>query len=1034
MVDWILARPRIVGVFVLCTVFVGWLSFETIPLNLFPDTNYPVVSVVTEWPGAAADDVATEVTHPIEVRLSGLDGVRRVTSTSRDQVSAVAVEFEYGKSIDAAATDVANELLRVKGRLPEDVAEPLVLKVTDAARPVMVLAVSAGKGTSLNLAEVRRIADNPLRDALLRIPGVAEVETFGGPKRQIAIDLDRYRLEAFGLTVPAVAKAVRESNLSQPSGLLRRDGARLLLTTESLAKGPTDLERIQVPVPGGEFIQVRDVARVFWDETDPTSLYHGNGRQAVAISLLRSEQGHASEVLKTIDEHLPEVRSQFPNLLIEVADTQGRLIHLTVDNMVNALRDAVIMTLIVLLLFIGDGRAAFITALSIPLTYLLTFAVLKLMDYEFDMVTLTAIIIAVGLLADDAVVVIENIDRRTRELGEAGLVAAARGTKEILLADAAGTVSTVIVLVPIMYIGGYVEKVLRPLTVTLSVALFASLVVSIVVIPLVASRILGPGRWDPFHRILLPFKLFVLNPIKRFYAFTVDWGIRNRLIVLLSFGVLFAVSATLMPTLGRELMPRMDTGVFVVNFEASPDADSDVMDRVAKDVEAAIEAEVRDGWLLTTSTVVGAEPAVKSFGAERTLSKGQCTVNLVDRFQRDRSVYEICDGIRRRLSAIPELISANVFEFAATPLTSIRGTVDVMISGDDMRVLDDLTKNVMGRMQEVAGLTGVERTWRRTATQVHLDVDPERARIYGLTAKEVILQVAAMVGGVSGGHLRVPEEIAIPIRARLNADQRGSRREIESSEIQTRNGHFVPVRALGKTRLVASQTLETHQALLPTTDIVGFRGDIAVTHLHDHVVDALEGLELPRGYELSFEGELKHMTDAFRRLGLSLALGLVLLYFMLVVTFRSYLDPIAIMACLPLAVIGANWGLLLADKHGCLPSFMGMILLMGIVVNNGILLIDFAKVGIAKGRSLDDAIHEAVQLRTRPILMTAASSAVGMVPVAFEWAVGVERLSPLAVVAIGGLIAGTFLTLLAVPVVFHLLESARRRLRGAPRA
>ena len=1030
MIDWVLSRPRIVGVFVLCTVFVGWLSFETIPLNLFPDTNYPVISVVTEWPGAGEDDVATEVTHPIEVRLSGLDGVRRVTSTSRDQVSAVAVEFEYEKTIDAAATDVANELLRVKGRLPEGIADPIVLKVTDAARPVMVLAASARDGSSLSLAEVRRIADNPLRDALLRIPGVAEVETFGGPKRQIAVDLDRYKLEALGLTVPAVAKAIRESNISQPSGLLRREGTRLLLTTESLAKGPSELERIQVPVPGGDFIQVRNVAQVFWDETDPTSLYHGNGRQAVALSLLRSEEGHASEVLKTIDKHLPEVRKQFPNLVIEVADTQGRLIHLTVDNMVDALRDAVIMTLIVLLLFIGDGRAAFITALSIPLTYLLTFAVLKVMGYEFDMVTLTAIIIAVGLLADDAVVVIENIDRRIREVGEEGLIAAARGTKEILLADAAGTVSTIIVLVPIMYIGGYVQKVLRPLTVTLSVALFASLIVSVVVIPLIASRILGPGKWDPFHKILLPFKLFFLNPIKRFYAYVIDWGLHNRLIVLLAFGVLFVISAKLMPTLGRELMPRMDTGVFVVNFEASPDTDSDVMDRLAGRVEAAINAEVEKDWLLSTSTVVGAEPAVKSFGAERTLAKGQCTVNLVDRFQRDRSVYDICDGIRRRLHAIPELISVNVFEFAATPLTSIRGTVDVMISGDDMKVLDDVTKDVMKRLKGVAGMTGVERTWRRTATQVHLDIDAERARIYGLTAQEVIRQVAAMVAGVSGGHLRVPEEIAIPIRARLNAAQRGSRRDIEAAEILTANGEFVPVRALGMTRRVATQTLETHQGLLPTTDIVGFRGDIAVTHLHDHVMEALEGLDLPRGYEVTFEGELKHMLEAFKRLGLSLVLGLVLLYFMLVVTFRSFLDPISIMACLPLAVIGANWALLLADKHGCLPSFMGLILLMGIVVNNGILLIDFTKVGLASGRPLNDAILEAVQLRTRPILMTAASSAVGMVPVALEWAVGVERLSPLAVVAIGGLIAGTFLTLLVVPVIFHLLESARRRLHG----
>ncbi len=1026
LLGWILARPRVVTAFALSAVLVGVLSFFVMPLNLFPDTNRPVVSVVTQWPGAAADDVATEVTHPIEVRLSGLDGVRRVTSMSRDQVSAVSVEFEYGTSIAAAATDVANELPRVRGTLPKDVRDPLIFKITDAARPIVVLSVRATAGSTLSLGEVRRITENPLRDALLNIPGVAEAEVFGGEVRRIAVELDRVRLEAHGLTVPVVANALVGSNVSIPSGLLRRDGERLLLTTQALARGPEDLAAVLVALPGGDFVRVGDLGSVTWAADDPTSVYRGNGHAAVAVSLLRAERGHANSVLASIAKALPEIQQDFPQLHIEVADTQGRLIDLTVDNMLSALRDAVIMTLVVILLLIGNSRAALITALSLPMTYLLTFAVMRLLDLEFDMVTLTAIIIAVGLLADDAVVVIENIERRMRD-GQGGMQAALAGTKEILLADASGTVSTVIVLLPILFIGGYVQTVLRPLCMVLSVSLFASLLVSVTIIPLIASRFLRPGTRDPLGWLLRPLERILLDPLRSFYAVALAVGLRHRGLVLLVFGVLFVLSARLMPVVGRELMPLMDTGVMVVSYEAQPDTDDDEMARLAEQIEGALRAEIPGKWILSMSNVLGSEPGVKSLGAGQTLTHGRLTVTLVDRFHRDRTLQDIENDVRRRAHGVAGLASVNVFEFGATPLSSLRGTVDVMISGPDPHVLDGLADQVLARLQTVHGLSGVERSWQGAAQRFNLDVDPARAQLYGLTAGAVAGQVGQMVGGVSGGRLRIAGENPFSVWVRLRHDQRSTREDLRALLLRARDGSLIPLASLADISMRTVPTAETHQALIPTVDVVGFRRNIAVTHLDERVQAALADLPLPRGYVLSREGEIKQMGESFGRLAASIGLGLVLLYLMLVVTFRSFLDPLAIMGTLPLALIGAAWAMLIADKHGCLPSFMGLILLMGIVVNNGILLIDFAKQSLAEGRDLRESLLESVRLRTRPILMTASASAVGMIPIAFEWAVGIERLSPLAVVAIGGLIAGTFLTLLVVPILFDVIESLRRR-------
>jgi len=1020
-----LRKPHLILSLTLLSAAAGVLGYRSLPMNLFPDTNPPVVSVVTRWPGATAEDVATEVTHPLEVRLSAIDRVRRVTSTSRDQVSSVQVEFDYGVEIETAANQVTTELPRVRGSLPSGIADPLIFKITDAARPLVVLAVRSAEGADLDLARVRRLAENPLRDRLLGIPDVAEVEVFGGEVRQVEVALDRNRLQAFGLTVPQVAAALKGSNLALPAGQLHRDGRRTLLTARTLLDGPEELTEVLVPLAGGEYVRVGDLGDVYWGAADATSLYRGNGEPAVAVSLLRGERGHAREVIAAVERALPAVRELFPMLDITVADTQGRLIDLTVENMLSALRDAVIMTLVVILLFLGDSRAALVTSLSLPFTYLLTFAAMKGLGYEFNMVTLTAVIIAVGLLADDAIVVIENIERRIRETGETGIRAAAEGTREIFLADASGTVSTVIVLIPIMFIGGFVEKVLRPLTVTLSVALIASFVVSVTIIPLLAPALLRGGSRDPLGFLLRPFQARVVDPVRRGYVHLVDWGLKRPGRVLLVVLALFVVSARQLPLLGRELMPLMDTGILMVYFEAEPDTDAGPMAVLAQEVEEAIRAEIPGDWLLSMSTVVGSEAGVKSFGASRLLQRGQTTVNLVDRFQRDRSLSDVGAGVRRRLQRIPGLISANAAEFGATPVSSLRGTVDVMLSGPDPAVLDRLADEVMTRLHAVRGFSGIERTWQGRSRRLELEVAPLEARLFGLTAGDVVNQLARQVGGVPAGRVRVAGENPIPVWARLLPEQRTGAEDFGALTVTTRSGRQIPLAALADSKLVAAPTAETHEALQPTVDVIGYRRDIAVTHLHDRVVSALEGLGLPRGYRLSYEGEIKQMDESFARLGKSLALGLLLLYFMLVITFRSFLEPLVIMAALPLAVIGASWAMVLADKHGCLPAFMGIILLMGIVVNNGILLVDFAKVARSEGASLRQALLRAVELHTRPILMTAGSSAVGMIPIALEWAVGIERLSPLAVVAIGGLIAGTFLTLLAVPVLYYLLESLR---------
>jgi multidrug efflux pump subunit AcrB len=1030
----LLGRPHAIVAVALLVVVAGVAAYFTMPMNLFPDTNRPMVTVVTQWPGAQASDVEQDVTHPIETQLSAIDGVRRVTSVSRDQVSAVTVEFEYGNDIDIAATKVLTELKRVEASLPAGSRAPVIFRITNAAQPVTVLALTPAPQSNLGLSEVRRIAENQFRDRLLRIPGVSEAEVFGAHERQAQVDLDRSALAAHHLGVAQVAAALAASNITASEGLVHRDGFRFLLTLNSLAHNPQQLAAVQVPVPGGGFVRVGDLGTVGWGDADPTSLYRGNGHAAIAVSLLRGDNGYAATTARNIDAALPAIRAEFPMLHIAQADGQLRLIDLTVDNMLGALRDALIMTVFVILLFLADTRAAFITALSLPFTYLLTFLVMKLIGYEFDMITLTAIIIAVGLLADDAIVVIENIERRMREHGESGLAVAASGTQEVMLAVLSGTIANAVVLLPIVFIGGFVQTVLRPLSVSLIIALSASFLVAVTIIPLLTPWLLKPGARDPLRRPLLKFDSWVLQPLKRFYARAVSWALDHPKRVLFVALLLTLVSLRQLPVVGRELMPLMDSGITQISFEAQPDTDAADMQRIAKLVDAAIRSAVKPDWLISTSTVVGAEPQDKSFGAARIFSQGMTTVNLVDRFHRSETIFQINKAIQARVRAIPGVIDANAVVYGATPLSSIRGTVDLMVSGPDWRVLNQIADDIEHRLAKVGGLTGFERSWQGDSKRLQLDVDAAKAASYGLTPAAIAQQVAAQVNGVPGGSLRVQGENSIPVWVRLRADERSSPAAVAALNLTAPSGAIVPLAQVATVQTIYAPTAYTHQNLVRTVDVIGYRRNIAVTALDDHVAQALKGLQLPRGYTLSDEGEMKEMNASFTRLGQSLALGIVLLAVVLIIAFRSFVTPIAILVTLPLAVIGAAWAMLIADKHGCMPSFMGLILLMGIIVKNGILLVDFAQEALSRGVPLKQAILQAVDLRTRPILMTAAAAAVGMVPVAFEWAVGLERLSPLAVVAIGGLIVGTFLTLLIVPVLLFLLLKRRYPEGAAPPA
>ncbi len=1028
LVDSYLKRPHLVSSLVLLAAVIGFVGYRRMPVNLFPDSERPKVAVVSVYPGASAQDVEAEVTRTIEKELNTIEQVRLVTSVSKDEVSAVTVEFEYAKGLNSAATDVANGLQKIKALLPEGLRPPMIFKVSSATPAVLTLALRPRHGSQLDLSMVRQLADNPIKERLLQLPEVANVEVFGAHQPVIRIDLDRDALERYHLTSLDVRQAMVAFNANQPVGLLITHESQFLLKRMGQFQRVSDVARIPIAHREGGDVHVADVAQVHRGVFEPQSAYHGDGEPAIAVNIQRATTGVALSTIADVSRVLPDLEQTYPDIAFSIPDTQGTLISLSVGNMLDALRDAVIMTVLVIFLFLADLRGMTLAAIAIPFTYLLTFAVMWLIGYEFDMVTLTAVIIAVGMLLDDAIVVIENIERHYHERGADVHDAVVGGTEEVMLAIFSGTYATVMVLIPIIFIGGFVQTVLRPLSVSLTVALIASYVVSVTVIPLLAPYVLGrsEGRGrNRFERVVFLFDRFVVEPIREFYVRLTGTALQHRALFLGVGVVLLGASARQMGLIGRDLMPPMDTGIIKISFETDANSSLAVTEASLSRMEEIIRGR---SDVTSVSSVIGSEPAVISFGAGRLPQQGLLTIHLVDRFHRDQTIWEVEDSLRARLRRIPGLKSVDVFDFGATPLSSIRSSVDVMISGPDLDVLDRIGDDVEQRLKaNVRGATSVSRSWTMDSQEIGFRADPEKLALYRVSPTAVAMQLQGAVRGMPGSVFRIPNQDGLDIWMQLGADQREYSAQLETYPIQTPEGP-VPLAQLGTLDRQATASVITRQGLQRTLDIEVYRSRRPISHMQEDVMAALAGIQLPPGYHISHEGEIKQIQESFGRLGQALILGLVLLYFSLVPAFRSWIHPLTIMSAIPLALIGAAWSMLLMGKHGSMPSMMGMILLAGIVVKNSILLLDFIATARENGAGIKEALVESVRVRTRPILMTAVGTSVGMIPIAAEWAIGLERLSPLAVVAIGGLMVSTFLTMVYVPILYSLFEDGRAAL------
>ncbi len=717
---------------------------------------------------------------------------------------------------------------------------------------------------------------------------------------------------------------------------------------------------------------------------------------------------------------MEKLKNEYKNISFEISDTQKDTIEQSITNMFESLRDAVVMSTIVVFLFLASFRQILVVLITIPIVYASTIAQMWLVGIEFNVVTLTAIILALGLLLDDTVVVMENIERHYKELNKPIKEAVYDGTKEIMFADLSGTVTTMVALSPMLFIGGYPQTVFAPLVGTLLLALLASYIISIIAVPLLSLYILSiEYSWlikleNFFHKIIDIFN----NSMQKFFVNLVDTITKSKVLGLLSVIILlvmFGVSARkVMPVVGQELMPPMDTGAINIKITTDSNLPIEESEKILSQVNKILKDEAK---ILRVSSSIGSEAGVLSIGTGSGIDHISIVATYVDRFSREKTIWQIGDSLREKISQIPNIKSFEVSPYGATALASIRANVDTLISSSNLDILPKVADEVEKALSKTKGVVSTSTTWDIDKKVYDLKIDEAKLLEYKLTQDELLAQIQMALRGVLVASFPKENSQDYRVRVWVNKKNIDSIEKITKLLIDTPKGK-IPFSKFGVVKIKKEPTLITREGLSYTIEVYGNRNKAAISHIMKDYSKHLETIKVPENVEITQIGDEKQFKSSAKRMIGGIIVAVVMILLTLILLFGDIKISLMILFSIPLTLIGASWTLLFLNYHVSMPAMMGFILLSGIIVNNAILLIHFAIVRMGEGVDKKRAMLEAIEIRTRPVLMTAFSVSAGMLPVALGSAIGLERLAPLGAVAIGGLIIGTFMTLVFIPILF----------------
>lgn len=1003
-------------------VVIGIYSFTRLPIDLYPEIEIPAIMVYTGYPGANASDIETNISEPIENTLNTVSNLKEVYSTSRDNASVVTLEFEYGTDLDGAANDVRDALGMVTRYLPDGSEEPIIFKFSTNMMPIMFYAITADESYEGIEEEMKE----KLINSLNRINGVGSISLIGAPIREVSVDVDPRKMEAYNLTIEQIGNILRAENLNMPAGTVDMGQMTYPLRVQGEFEHSDQIKNIVLTNFQGKTVYLKDVARVN-DSIRKMSLDEKiNGRKGVRMMIMKQSGANTVQIAKEVKKQIADLQKTLPaDIQISPIFDTSEFIVSSINNLTETLLFAFLFVLLVVLFFLGRWRATFIIILTIPISLIVAFIYLGISGSTINIISLSALSIGIGMVVDDAIVVLENITRHI-ERGSSPREAAIYATNEVWLAVIASTLTIVCVFFPLTLVSGMTGVMFKQLGWIVTITILTSALAAITITPMLSSRFLGlkplkkKTGWFSHEHLVIP----ILDGLDNFYVKTLKWSLHHKKIVVFGAVAIFFVSILLAFNLKTEFIPETDEGRFSAEIELPAGVRVDETVKITKKIEDFINREIPENVLISTSSGANDQAGVAALFSNSGSNIINVTVKLVTASERERSISDVTDFFRSYLDSIPEIVKYNVTTSGGMSFGG-GNTVDLQIFGYDFEETTALANQMAERIKKIEGAKNVIISREKTKPELRVVLDKDKMTQNGLNTATVSTMIRNRILGLTATQFRESGN-EFDVLVRFEEDYRNSIADIENISIPTAFG----VVRLGDIASIAEfwsppNIEREHRERVVSVKVTPYK--VSLGEMANRIKAEVKKVNAPAGIVMNVGGSYEDMEDSFKDLGLLLLLSLILVYLVMASQFESLKMPLIIMVSVPFAFTGVILALILTKTTLSVIAALGAILLIGIAVKNAIVLIDFTNLMRDRGNSLDEAILKAGRSRLRPVLMTTLTTILGMLPLALSTGEGSEIWKPMGIVVIGGLVFSTLVTMVIVPVVYRIVVRRTER-------
>ncbi|HKQ89056.1 MAG TPA: efflux RND transporter permease subunit [Blastocatellia bacterium] len=1014
-------RPITVYMFTSVLVLLGAISFMRLPVDLMPEIQNPTLTVRTTYTGVAPEEVENLITRPLEASLTSAPGIYRISSTSSEGSSNIRVSFDWSVNLDEAANEVRTRVDRMRGALPDEADPPAIFKFDTTQFPIMFLAVSGDKDPR----ELRTLLEKDIQPRLERLPGVAAIDIRGGLRRQIHVKPSIEKLRSYNLSVGQITNILRQENQNRPVGPMDEGKFEVLVRSQGEFDNVEEVRNVVVASRNGSPIFLKDVAEVEDAHEEIRQLVRIDDKPGIRFSIRKQSGANTVTVAARVREEIERLQKAFPGVTIRAMMDSSEFITRAINNLRESAISGGILAILALLLFLRNIRSTLIVAASIPITVIGTFMLMYASGFTLNTMSFGALALGVGMIVDNAIVIIENVFRH-REGGMTHAEAAVFGTSEVTSPLIASTLTSVAVFLPLIFLGGMSGIMFKQLAFIVGFSQIFALIIGLTLVPVLCAKYLRVRAPDakrhPFMAGIIRISGSALDGLDDRYQRAIRWSLNHRKTVVFSATLLFAGSLCLIPFIGVEMMPEADENELRVNVELPAGTKIEITNELAGRIESIIKREVPEMEHILVEVGGG------GFMSGSTTHTAEFTVQLKSKAERKRSSQEMVNALRPKLNLQPGMMvrvrasSNNSMMRRMGPGQNAGERVSVEIRGHDMQVASDLAKRIKDVVESVPGITDAQISRREGMPEMLVTVDRAKAASLGVNASDIAATLETVVGGNRASQFR-EEGQEYDILVRLSEQQRADVGRLQNVTVLTPSGQAVPIGDLVKLRRREGPVTIERQDQERLVQVAAGYANRDLGSIMREINRQLSGMTMPAGFSLNYGGEYEEQQKSFRELLFSLILAIVLVYMVMASEFESLRDPLIILFSIPLAAIGVCLSLFLTETTFNMQAFIGVILLAGIAVNNAIVLIDYTILLRERDNLLlKHAVELAGRRRLRPILMTTLTAILGLVPMSLGFGEGAEVQAPMARVVIGGMLTSTLITLLFIPTIYTMIE------------